>query len=343
MQRRSLVAIWRILKWTLVVIAVDIALLVTVQIGVVPYPVLARPTPLMDAAMRADPDRLRQLLATGSNLDARRGRSWRLGVCFIAACPPSPESYGQTALMLAVDAQSPPAVRVLLEGGARIEVQNSAGEDAVDRAIAHLGSEEGREIYRLLVADDPPGLRESAANAALMESARFGLTDIAREVLPRVRNPEAIELAMCTASGAASVEMLDLLRTRLGRVPDRLVDCVNLDDFETVRYLLDHGLDPNARHQQGTTLLARLVLRMPAMHYQTCRCEQLVQVRIVQLLLRRGADPTLSPAGVPNALQVAERGNKPDIVALLKTGKPVLHTPAGESQSCPTNCLETVE
>jgi ankyrin repeat protein len=292
----------------------------------------------MQAAARGDQSEVQRLIDSGADVNAHQRRTFRIGVCFITACPDTSVPVGATPLMFAVDAQSIAATRALLNAGARIDAHNEVGEDAIDRAVQHLSTDSGRDVFRLLLDRRAGAMRPSAANTALFESSRYGLLDIVRETVPLVRDNLQVELAMCQAATGGHLDVLDVLRVHLGRLPPRLVSCVGQINLATLTYLLEHGIEANQRHEGGNTLLERLVAGMRGTFYETCDCRQLEPLYMVQLLLRRGADPrSAAREGIPNAIELAQKNNKPEIAQLLQGGRITLHSSGGSPMACPSS------
>jgi hypothetical protein len=89
-----------------------------------------------------------------------------------------------------------------------------------------VAAPQGRKVFALPLHHRGARIRELTANAALLEAGRHGLIDTAREILPLVHDEGAIEFAMCGAAGSGSIDILELLRSRLARIPTLLVICV---------------------------------------------------------------------------------------------------------------------
>jgi hypothetical protein len=61
---------------------------------------------------------------------------------------------------------------------------------------------------------------------------------------------------MCTAANAStreSMELFDMLLQNVGRIPNEIAGCAG--SLYVLKYFLDHGLDPNARYQNGPTMM----------------------------------------------------------------------------------------
>jgi hypothetical protein len=83
---------------------------------------------------------------------------------------------------------------------------------------------------------------------------------------------------------------------------------------QTVDVLLKHGVDVNAQDKNGYTALYWIILTSATVNPP----ERSKSVNIVRQLLTHGADPNLTGMSGVTPLQLAQVGNRPDLMALLK-------------------------
>jgi hypothetical protein len=308
-----------------VLVVVNFIAVRTIGIGVIVIRRLDLPTQLVDAVQRRNEDHVRRLIIAGADVNEQRGRSLALGACFLVNCHTSARRYGDTALMAAVEAQSPGIVRRLLDSGADAALRDSAGDDALDLAARHVTSEEQKAVFLMLFEHNGGRLRDSATRDVIVSAARAGDIEFVRRFLPQVTDASTLERAMCFAVRTPAYEVIDVLHERLGGWPMNLYTCLptySEDAIPVLQYLIEHGFDLNERSAPyRMTLLASRVPNLPAIVYQNCSCKLLPDVQIIQLLLQHGADPRAGEETGNSALQLARAQNKTTFVQWFETGK----------------------
>ncbi len=331
----------RVLVATLILVAVAIicdgVLLRTLGVGIIPYRTARPATSLILAVQSNDIGAVESLLSAGANVNEKQGSSWRLGSCFIVACSGNDERYGQTALTEAVDAESIPLITTLLDHGARIDLADSHGRDALAHAmtieIPHASPPDSA-VLGLLLQRHRGAVSEISVTTALNQAVANTRPDLVRQLLPYSHDETSMIPAMCTAAHAstrASMELFDMLLQKVGRIPTEIAGCAG--SLYALKYLLDHGLDPNTRIQNGPTMLAQQTQQIDASLETTCDCSKLGAVYMVQLLLKHGADPKLG--GSFSALDQAHAAQRARLVELLLTGRMQLLPGDGTPQTCP--------
>lgn len=106
------------------------------------------------------------------------------------------------------------------------------------------------------------------------------------------------------------------------------------------KLLVAAGVDPNARQANGMTALmsavfndqpdvARLLIAKGADVNASAKGFTALRLAVekgnlpmVKILLENGANPALKPDGAPSALEKAQQGTNPDLVALLRSKAP---------------------
>ncbi len=224
----------------------DVILLRTAGIGVTLNKARRPLTPLMTAATVGDSEVVLTALKAGAKINEQRGYSWRLEVCYVVRCTGEDLPFGQTALMQAIDSESVQAVSILLDHGARVDLRDSRGQSALDHAIATLQSPASKAILNLML-QRPDVADDSAVSHAIYQAVTMSRPDTIRLLLPLIRDKKSLVSSMCTAAhstSTASIEMLELFGNILKPIPSELNKCMATSEAE--RYLLDHGLQPNA-------------------------------------------------------------------------------------------------
>jgi ankyrin repeat protein len=145
------------------------------------------------------------------------------------------------------------------------------------------------------------------------ETALYGAAGVAhhpemtRLLLERGADPNDVEVVYHSPETHDNRALTLLVET--GRLtPESLVMMLirkhDWHDHDGVEYLLRHGADPNQRSRWGFT----------ALHHAIARDNEL---RIIELLLDRGADPTLRHEG-RSAIAMAARRGRGDLLALFE-------------------------
>jgi ankyrin repeat protein len=266
-------------------------------------------TPLMTAVGRPPIENVRLLLEAGAKADARDNRAQ------------------ETALMIAVRDNNPPAVQALLQHGADANAATRVGKAPARRPPGAGGGSHGVGIVRSGwpasgYQDPTPG-----GLTPLLYAARDGRTEIARmliaagakvnladankisPLLMAITNnqPDAADLLI--ESGAeinaadfwgrtplwAAVEMRNVEYSRSG---EHNVDRTRL--FKLITTLLDRGADPNARTAEVPPT-RRFLLGLGDLSWvdftgQTpfLRAALSGDVAVMKLLLEKGADPAIA-------------------------------------------------
>jgi ankyrin repeat protein len=244
-------------------------------------------TPLMAAARTGNANVVRLLVAGGADVNAKE------------------RFRGQTALMWAVEQGQTDVTRILLEVGANIharsdvwyQLENTAGNanGAGDFEMAHGGS------------------------TPLLFAARTGDISTARVLLDAGANVNdtlpagmsALVVAAHSAHGALVAYLLER-----GADPNAaaagytaLHAAVLRGDFDLVKALLDHGADPNALVLHGTPgrrLGADFSLRHQMIGANAFwLAARFGEIRIMRLLVERGASPLAAPKDGTTALKAA--------------------------------------
>jgi ankyrin repeat protein len=153
------------------------------------------------------------------------------------------------------------------------------------------------------------------------ETALYGAAGVAhhaeltRLLLERGAFPDG-EVAYHTAEGYDNAAMQLIVES--GRLSDEslttlLIRKHDWHDYEGVKWLLEHALDPNRISHWG----------FPALHHALRRDNEL---RIIALLLDHGADPTLVWEG-HSAIALAAREGRSDVLELLEQRRVPLDLP----------------
>lgn len=257
----------------------------------------------------------------------------------LLAAGASPHSLSETKanlLMAAVDSRKPELIDWALQFKQDPNAQDLEGNGLLHKMLNHSGNPEDLELLeKLLHLGADPNLRNQAGNTALAEALASGFEKSADLLLQR-----QTDLKLANQWG----QTLLMLTARKGTL-------------QQVKYLLDAGLDPNARNQdQGTALhecynydlrmvkaLAGLLelsteqtTQTPESPYAgiTINDRPLREIFAIQeLLLAQGADPNLANAEGQTALHLAMETDDPQAVQrLLKSGAKLnLQNQAGQT------------
>jgi uncharacterized protein len=317
-------------------------------------------TALMMAVWRGNPQLVKLLLDAGADVNARN----RLGntplVMSAARCyaemnakpgDPLPLSaaevmslllakgadpndvgqYGRTALM---EASSVAKIKLLLARGAQVNAKDEAGATALTRAVGRGDV----QIVEALLKAGAQGLNEQDKNGEtlLMRAVRESRTDLARLLLASGADVSLVDVLGDTVSvlayekGLSEIEALcrsayPLELTPAVRNAWLRAAIVKKDELK-VKELLAAGADPNHQYAIGYDhpTIKRTVL---------IDAVKVGHAGIVQLLLSRGADPSLegllygSEHGLKygTALDAAESSSNTEIIALLRQARAPRH------------------
>jgi ankyrin repeat protein len=245
-----------------------------------------------DAAMKGDRESLRALLVAKADVNA-------------------PQVDGATALHWAIYRDDLETADLLIRAGANVRTANREGVTPLAMATLYANAS---MVKKLLSAG--ADARESGPNgeSVLMLAARSG-------------NPEIIGMLL---AGGADVNAKEKLRGNLankhGWTPlylatdnrnieggDYPTPKPDIDHLEYIRFLLDHGANPNARVADGApkshSTLTRTIFTMQWFFEEGAtafvRAAQSGDVALLRLLLSHGADPRIPTSFGDTALSAA--------------------------------------
>jgi|GEM_PF-401579 len=212
---------------------------------------------------------------------------------------------GSTPLLLAARSGSLETVRLLLDRGAEVNVETGAGQGHINWSPLSTVAESGSlEIVRLLLSRGAdPNLPNDPFIAPLGLAAGKKHGDIVRLLLER-------------GASAGKEHALRLMALH--------------GDVDTVRLLLDHGADVN----DPTVTNGWTALKEAAWGEEVGK-----QLRVIQLLLERGADPTVIDNQGWTAAQWAEHRGKPALAKVLREAEA---RAAGAGPAAPTTAAPPV-
>lgn len=188
---------------------------------------------------------------------------------------------GSTPLLLAARSGSLETVRLLLDRGAEVNVETGAGQGHINWSPLSTVAESGSlEIVRLLLS--------RGADPNLPNGAPLGLA-------ATKKHRDIVRLLLEHGASAGKEHALRLMALH--------------GDVETVRLLLDHGADVN----DPTVTNGWTALKEAAWGEDVGK-----QLRVIQLLLERGADPTVIDDQGWTAAQWAEHRGKPALAKVLR-------------------------
>ncbi|HET8782366.1 MAG TPA: ankyrin repeat domain-containing protein [Pyrinomonadaceae bacterium] len=232
--------------------------------------------------------------------------------------------YGRTALM---EASSAAKVRLLLARGTDVNVKDEDGATALTRAVDRADV----EVVEALLKAGAEGLNAQNADGEtlLMRAVRAGKTDLARLLLASGADPSLVDVLGDTVTilayekGLSEIEALSRGARPVEPTPAVrnawLRAAVAKKDEPKVRAMLTAGADANHQYAIGyrhpkikTTVLIDAV--------------KVGHAGIVQLLLMRGADPSVegllygSENGLKygTAIDAAESSQNAEIIGLLR-------------------------
>lgn len=262
---------------------------------------------LGEAAANGDIKQVRKLLDGGANINYMRpndGTGWYCGEDFCEDSDEKVEQYFQydrdngTALMRAAYNGHLEVVKLLLDKGAKVNIQNEAGSTSLMKA-AYNGH---FEIVKLLIDKGASvNLKEKHGSTALIKSVARGHTKIVKLLLNKGADTSAADTYDCednvcyhapegTALDAAvSNGHIDIVQLLVDAGADinrkdktnrtLLMKAAKYGYTEIVKLLIDAGANVNKKDSTGDT----------ALHYAT-EYPAGKNTEIVKLLLDKGAD-----------------------------------------------------
>ncbi len=220
---------------------------------------------------------------------------------------------GSTALHFAADKGRTEVVRFLLDRGANVNAKSQSGSTPLLLA-AQAGS---LEVVRLLLDRGAEVNVETGADKGnkwrpLTAAIAFSTFEMVQLLLSKGADPNLPDGA--PLGFAATKKHRDMVRLLLehgasaGKEPALRLMALH-GDVETVRLLLDHGADVN----DPTVMNGWTALKEAAWGEDAGK-----QLRVIQLLLERGADPTVIDDQGWTAAQWAEHRGKPALAKVLR-------------------------
>ncbi len=263
-------------------------------------------TALMHAAREGHVQIVATLIEAGANVNAS-------------------DHYGTTALMEAARAGTAATLRLLAEAQPDVRATDKHGRDAL--TLACQSPRANPDCVRTLLALGADPLRRGGDGRSAVEQAvAAGRWDLVALLDPDAPLPASLAQAAQPEAGADTpAHLLDALRFGhwnvvsgfaerarswpMSELAALFLDLSDLDDAGPRRWLLEHGLDPEARLDDGTRMFDAVLERLP------------VSLGAARQLLDAGAVPTgagalaralsrltMSPEAVPLALELLSRG-----------------------------------
>ena len=280
-------------------------------------------TPLMHAALYADPELVAMLLDLGADVNAL-------------------DDDGMTALMYAIaDVRK---VKLLLAKGANVSQQSKLGRNAFLLASAYAGN--SAVIEALLNAGGDVRYSDKRGWTAVVLAARTGDRDLVQQLLDaggEVNGGNAEQLSPGTplmqAAWASDVETVKLLLSRGAASNQRSLDTALIfaathGSSSLIKLLLAAGADPKA------SVITNYVPESPilAAAYSDC-----LVAENVSTLLEYGADPTAKDKRGETSLTMANQRGPTEILHLLQSAAKAQPDNPGEVDSTPNKTTIKVE
>lgn len=313
-------------------------------------------TELVDAARGGNADRIRALIAQGSDIDERSPYDGRtpLGAAAAAgdvetiaalgqagADPDMPSAYGYTPLADAAAAGLIPTLTVLVRAGADLDVHGGPYRETPLMRAAENGH---IEAVRLLVEEGASvHARSSYGGTALMRAVQNNypnivalLVDAGSDVnvaaeqsgtaLMQASRPDIVTLlveAGADVNATGGTGQTALIRLVQG---GRLFkhsgatsrERAAVDVPGTVRALLDAGADPNATDADGRTALF-----YSAASHSVYGHAHVANLELIRLLLRRGADPLHRDDNGETIMELVVRDGQDGALRVLQEERPL--------------------
>jgi ankyrin repeat protein len=287
----------------------------------------------MQAAASGDVASVHALIAQGTEINEQLKLIDKPGIrVSLHGLPYLP--HGETALMIAIERSKVDVVQLLLEHGASTSAVRSdewrGTWDAIpfrpfrrDEKTSDL-----RMLQMLLKHADRP-LPPDKAYETLGRAVNAG--DIASMALlkPFViaaygNDREKMAALYCRALGAGAIgddrqtiAVLEDLQSFAGNVSSIPFNCaMGVDTTGTLRYLLDRGMDPNRQGENGMRPLSYQLIGLELEPFHGQRLSKKKRDLLV-LLLKYGADPRLSEAPNPSAIDRARLIASPELDELF--------------------------
>ena len=238
----------------------------------------------LKAVENKDIPKINALLKQGANINARESIN------------------GHFALQYAINSPDAALVKLLLDKGADVNLEDTGGTTALIDATRDDGPQY-TAIVKLLIergasvhADNDAAILSAALNAA-PETVRLLLSKGARvDAVDRERDGDTVLMQAASGVSVATVEMLLVAGADINATNEKgqtaLMKAVTLDHrydpkarLPIIELLLKKGADINARDRRGMTPLLQSVIQ-----YMSEAGGVIAHVEVVQFLLDHGAD-----------------------------------------------------
>lgn len=168
-------------------------------------------------------------------------------------------------------------IRLLVQHGADLNARDQRGETPLTHAVGH--QEKTKPVKVLLELGADPNLADSEGRTPIYWAAAVGLMSMVK-VLKKHRAIVDTYTELCLTAPSQILKRLKANTELLKEIPDLVkfaeVAIYNREE-ELILYLLENGLDPNARGKQGV-----LMYQLPFNR---------ISVEVLDQFLARGGDP----------------------------------------------------